>query len=488
MARAAKNSKIKVLIVASEVSPYVKSGGLGDVMGSLPLALAQAGVDARVVLPLYQAIGKDFCEYIASFDVALGWRHQSASIYSMREASVPTYAVENSFYFGRDALYGYGDDHERFAFFSKAAIELLNFIDFVPDVIHFNDWQTAIGCIYLRDVYSRFVFFKKIKTLFTIHNLHYQGLYNRYELSRLDLNDGYFVTDKLEFFNKISLMKGGIVYADAVSTVSPTYAHEIQTPAYSHDMDGTLRHFSHKLHGIINGIDTISFDPHTDSSIHQNFSCNDEIPDILEKKRINKLELQRELGLDQRDAPMFAIISRLVDQKGLGLVSIIMEELLSRGAQLVVLGTGDGRYEHLFKHYAWREPGQVSANIFFSDELARRIYASADMFLMPSMFEPCGLGQIFAMRYGTIPIVRHTGGLVDTVAHFNADLGSGNGFVFNDYIASGLMWAVNQALDVYYNDKESWGCLIKNAMSCDFSWEASAKKYKELYSKLRRLY
>lgn len=484
----ARKNKLKVLIVASEVSPYVKSGGLGDVMGSLPVALAGIGVDARVCLPLYSSMGRGGCNYIASFDIDLGWRKQSASIYEIKDASVPTYAVENDFYFGRDGLYGYGDDHERFAFFSKASIELLNFIDFIPDVIHFNDWQTAIGCVYLKDIYSRFVFFKNIKTLFTIHNLQYQGLYNRYDLSRLDLNDGYFVSDKFEFFNNICLMKGGIVYADAISTVSPTYSYEIQTPAYGHDLDGVLRQHSGKLHGILNGIDMQSFDPSTDGNIPFNFSNNDEVRYILDKKRQNKAALQERLGLDVTDAPMFAIISRLVDQKGLGLVSIIMEELLSRGAQLVVLGTGDGHYEHLFKHFAWRFPQQVSANIFFSDELARNIYASADLFLMPSMFEPCGLGQLFAMRYGTIPIVRNTGGLVDTVQHFSVAQGNGNGFVFNDYIASGLMWAINEALHVFYNDKKAWGRLVKNAMGCDFSWGTSAEQYKELYASLKKLY
>ena len=482
-----KSNKLKVLIVASEVSPYVKSGGLGDVAGSLPAALCEAGVDARVVLPRYRVMnGIHDCKYVDSFVVSLGWRNQSASIFEMPEAPVPTYIVENDFYFGRDGLYGYGDDHERFAFFSKAAIELLSCVKFTPDIIHFNDWQTAIGCVYLRDVYARFMYFRNIKSLFTIHNLQYQGLYNRDQLLRLDLNDGYFVADKFEFFNKISLMKGGLVYADAISTVSPTYAYEIQTPAYGHGMDSTLRHFSHKLHGILNGIDTNTYDPASDSSLFVNFSASD--ADLLDKKRENKAKLQEQLNLPKSDAPMVAIISRLVDQKGLDLVAIILEELLYKGVQLVVLGTGDGRYEHLFKHYAWRAPNQVSANIFFSDDLARKIYASADMFLMPSMFEPCGLGQIIAMRYGAVPIVRHTGGLVDTVWHYGASNPQGNGFVFNDYVASGLMWAVNQALDTYNNDKEGWSRVLENAMSSDFSWNKSARKYKELYEKLKRLY
>ena len=482
-----KSKELKVLVVASEVSPYVKSGGLGDVIGSLPLALFEAGLDIRVVLPRYRTISSEHrCKYVNSFVVSLNWRNQSASIFEMEDAAVPTYLVENDFYFGRDGLYGYGDDHERFAFFTKAAIELLSCVEFTPDIIHFNDWQTAIGCVYLRDVYARFVFYRNIKTLFTIHNLQYQGLYNRDQLSRLDLNDGYFVTDKFEFHNNISLMKGGLVYADAISTVSPTYAQEIQTPAYGHGLDGTLRHFSHKLHGILNGIDINLYDPACDPSIFVNFSDKD--ADLMDKKRENKARLQQVLNLPQTDAPMVAIISRLVDQKGLDLVAIVIEELLYKGVQLVVLGTGDGRYEHLFKHYAWRAPNQVSANIFFSEDLARKIYAAADMFLMPSMFEPCGLGQIIAMRFGAVPIVRHTGGLVDTVWNYSAGNPQGNGFVFNDYVASGLMWAMNQALDTFHNDKQGWTRVVENAMSCDFSWNKSARKYKELYKKLKRLY
>ena len=482
-----KSDKLKVLIVASEVGPYVKSGGLGDVTGSLPAALAEVDVDARVIFPRYRTIqGEHDYKYVDSFVVSLGWRNQSASMFEIKGAPVPTYVVENDFYFGRDGLYGYGDDHERFAFFTKAAIEFLSCMEFTPDIIHFNDWQTALGCVYLRDVYARFILFRNIKTLFTIHNLQYQGLYNRDQLGRLDLNDGYFVTDKFEFHSNISLMKGGLVYADAISAVSPTYALEIQTPTYGHSMDSTLRHFSHKLYGILNGIDTKSYNPATDPSLFVNYSVDD--ADFLDKKRQNKAFLQEFLNLPQSDAPMVAIISRLVDQKGLDLVAIILEELLYNGVQLVVLGTGDGRYEHLFKHYAQRVPNQVSANIFFSDDLARKIYASADMFLMPSMFEPCGLGQIIAMRYGTVPIVRHTGGLVDTVWHYGPDNPRGNGYVFNDYVASGLMWAVKQALHTFNNDKDGWARVVENALSCDFSWKKSARKYKELYEKLKRLY
>jgi len=251
-------------------------------------------------------------------------------------------------------------------------------------------------------------------------------------------------------------------------------------------MDSTLRHFSHKLYGILNGIDTRNYNPATDTSLFVNYSTDD--ADFMSKKRQNKAKLQEMLNLPQTDAPMIAIISRLVDQKGLDLVAVILEELLYKGVQLVVLGTGDGRYEHLFKHYAWRAPNQVSANIFFSDDLARKIYASADMFLMPSMFEPCGLGQIIAMRYGTVPIVRHTGGLVDTVWHYGPSNPQGNGFVFNDYVASGLMWAMDQALDTYHNDSSGWTRVVENAMDCDFSWKKSARKYKELYEKLKRLY
>ena len=476
------SEKLKILFVSSEVSPYAKSGGLGDVAGSLPKALRTRGVDVRVVFPRYKTVREDLMpnlKYLDGFTVNLSWRRQSASIYTF-DSDVPMYMIQNDYYFGRDGFYGYSDDYERFAFFSKAAVEFLTKIDFQADIIHFNDWQTGLGPLYLKDLYSGFLFFQNIKTLFTIHNLKYQGVFGREILWAVDLNDGYFTSGKLEFYEKVSYMKAGLVYSDAISTVSESYAQEIKTSQYGYGMDGILRERSDRLFGITNGIDTgyQKNDPATDPDIFVNFTS-----ESLEKKKDNKKELQALLNLPQTDVPMIAIISRLVDQKGFDLVAVALSELMSMDIQLVVLGTGDGRYEHLFKHNAWHNTDKLSANIFFDNKLAKRIYASADMFLMPSLFEPCGLGQLFSMRYGTVPIVRRTGGLIDTVSHFNEQTGTGTGFMFDDFLASGMMWAIKEAIRVYY-DKNNWEKIMKNCMVCDFSWDKSAKQYIALYKKL----
>lgn len=479
---------LKALIVASEVKPYSKSGGLGDVAGSLPQALKAQGVDARVVFPKYGNIPKARLEgikYMDSLTGHLSWRTQGASIYTILPATpedVQVYMIENDYYFGRDGYYGFGDDYERFAFFSKISIEFLSRVDFKPDIIHFNDWQTGLGCTYLRDIYRGFTFFENMKSLFTIHNLNYQGVFGRETLWAMGLNDGYFTNGDLEFYGNISLLKAGIMHSDAVSTVSSTYAQEIQTPSYGYGMEGLLRkrgEHDQRLFGILNGIDTIQNDSATDPRIFVNY----DIDNALEKKLENKHQLQRLLGLPEKDVPMIGIISRLADQKGFDIVSIILEELMSRDLQMVVLGTGEGRYEELFRNYAWRYPEKLSAQITFDDQLAQRIYAGSDIFLMPSIYEPCGLGQLFAMRYGTIPIVRKTGGLADTVHHYNSHTFEGNGFVFEDFVASGLMWAVNQALEFY--STPHWPIIVKNAMSQDFSWDKSAKAYIELYQQLK---
>jgi len=474
------DDNLKVLLVASEVSPYAKSGGLGDVTGSLPKELVKLGVDCRVVFPKYKEIKQSYLEgmeYIDSFVVALGWRKQSASIYRLA-ADIPVYVIQNDYYFDRYGFYGYGDDFERFAFFSKASIEMLAKIDFKPDVIHFNDWQTGVATVYLKDIYGKFYFYQDIKSVFTIHNLQHQGVFGREVLGNIDLPDMYFSPDKMEFYGNINFMKSAILYADAVSTVSETYAQEIKHTHFGYNLNGVLQLRGDSVYGILNGIDADLYDPATDNKIYRNFSKDDFSP-----RAENKRLLQEELGLDVTDCPMISVVSRLVDQKGFDLVALCMDELMSSNVQFVVLGTGEGRYENLFKSYAWRYPNKMSANIYFNTELAQKIYASADMFLMPSLFEPCGLGQMLAMRYGCIPIVRRTGGLNDTVFHYDRDTKLGCGIVFDDYVASGMMWAVNQGISLYY-DKDEWNNLIKNAMSCDFSWAHSAKKYIELYKKL----
>ncbi len=474
------NKKLKVLIVATEVSPYAKSGGLGDVIGSLPAALQDRDVDVRVVLPKYKNLDLrtvNDLNYVGQTTIKLGWRNQSCSIHQFNN-SIPTYLIENDYYFNRDGLYGYGDDFERFAFFTKSAIEMLNIINFQPDIINFNDWQTGLGPIYLKDFYGKFLFYSKIKSVFTIHNIQYQGVFGSYLLENVGLNDSYNSFDKLEFHNNINFMKGGIIYSDAVSTVSDTYAKEIQTGRYGYGLDQLLLANSHKIYGITNGIDTISNNPSHDEAIYKKFDINS-----LELKKENKANLQSLLNLPVKaHTPIISLISRLVDQKGIDLILDGIDKILSNDIQLVILGTGDGRYEHAFKEIERRYPSKVSANIFFSDELARKIYASSDLFLMPSLFEPCGLGQIFAMMYGTIPIVRNTGGLSDTVTHYNKETKVGDGFVFDDYDTNGLLWCISQALKCYHSD--DFEIVIKNAMSNDFSWNASAEKYVDMYKKI----
>lgn len=473
---------LKVLFVASEVSPFAKSGGLGDVAGSLPKALLENGVDVRVVFPKYRTIKEDYltsCQYITSFNVSLDWRTQKADIFTIR-GSVPTYMIGNDFYFSRAGYYGYGDDNERFAFFCKAAIEFLDFIDFVPDIIHCNDWQTGPICLYVKDVYSKITYFSKIKTLFTIHNLQYQGMFPRDTLRMMGLDENYYFTnDKLEYYNMASFMKAGLLYSDAISTVSHTYSYEVQTAQYGYGLDGVLRCRNDKLYGIVNGIDYDVNNPATSKKIYANFDA-----DNMAGKAENKRKLQEELGLPQRDdVPVISIISRLADQKGINLVLQAAYDLLNKDVQLVILGTGEYHYENMFRDLAYRYPDKVSANILFDDTLAQKIYAASDMFLMPSLFEPCGLGQLFAMSYGTVPVTRTTGGLVDTVHHFNKETGEGNGFQFQDYDAGGLMWAINQALEVYA-DKEMWNKVVQNAINTRFSWKDSAKKYIEVYNSI----
>ena len=465
---------MKILLVSTEVNPYSKSGGLGDVAGSLPKALRDKGADMRVVMPLYKSVPANLLvgiRKVCSFPVQLGWRTQTATVFTIDDE---IYFIKNDHYFTRDGVgyYGHSDDFERFAFFTKAAVEMPGQIDFRADILHFNDWHTGLGPTYLRDIYGKFTYYSKMRSLFTIHNLHYQGIFGREVLPDIGLDDGYY--SDMEFHGNISFLKAGIAHADAVSTVSRTYAQEIQTPAYGYGMEGLLRGRG-TIYGITNGIDTEVNDPKTDPRIYVNFTARS-----LKKKRENKYRLQQELGLPQSDAPLLGIVSRLAEQKGFDILSIIMDELCGMDIQLAVLGTGEERYENMLRHLAGRFPHKVSANITFDATLAQRIYAGADIFLMPSVYEPCGLGQLFAMRYGTIPVVRKTGGLADTVMHFDGK--NGNGFLFEDYVASGLMWAIRQALDVY--DTPAWVRIIKNAMSKDYSWQQAAGEYLCLYREI----
>ncbi len=472
---------LKVLMVASEVSPFAKSGGLGDVTGSLPKALKDKGVEICVVFPKYKSVKQEYvdsAEYVTGYDVTLDWRVQHADIFKLK-SEVTTYMIGNDFYFGnRDGYYGYGDDCERFTFFSKAALELINYIDFIPDVIHTNDWQTGLVSLYLKDRYSKINFYKNIKSLYTIHNLQYQGVFPSRSLSMMELDYGYLTPDKLEFYGAVNLMKGGLVYADAINTVSKTYAEEVKRPEYGYQLDGVMRSRENVLYGIVNGIDYEENNPATSNKIFVNYDVNS-----LEKKKENKFKLQEELGLPVSEAPMISIISRLADQKGINLLLDIASELLSKDVQLVVLGTGNSYFEYRFRELQSWYPQKVSANITFNDILAQKIYAGSDIFLMPSLFEPCGLGQLFAMSYGTVPVVRTTGGLVDTVGHYDPETGKGNGFKFQDFLGSGLMWGINEALKAY-EDKETWMKIVKNAITTRFSWENSAQEYINIYNKI----
>ncbi|MCL2406534.1 MAG: glycogen synthase GlgA [Defluviitaleaceae bacterium] len=476
------NEKLRILFISAEVAPFSQSGGLGDVAAALPKALVRSGVDCRVVTPKYRNIPHkllDGLSYRKSFDTKLGWRTQNVGIYQLEYDGVTTYFIGNDYYFDRDGYYGFGDDHERFAFFSKAAVELAGVVDFQPHIIHTNDWQTGLASVYLRDKLSGYTFYKNTQSLFTIHNLQYQGVFPGNILSDIDLNDDYFNVNGLEFYNNTSYLKAGIAHSSAVSTVSDTYAHEITTAAYGFSMDGVIRSRISDLHGITNGIDYDKYNPETVNHLTENYNAKN-----IAGKTVNKLALQSEFGLPQNaDIPMFAIISRLADQKGFDILSIVLDEFFGKNVQLVVLGQGDGRYEQMFNYYRNKYPEKLHIYMGFSEVLAHKMYAASDFFLMPSLFEPCGLGQLIAMRYGALPIARKTGGLADTIMHFNTETKEGTGFLFDDYLASGLMWAINDALEVY-GDKKQMKAAVTNAMNADNSWRSSALKYIELYGKV----
>ncbi len=476
--------RLKILFVSSEVSPFAKTGGLADVAGSLPQALAALGHDVRIVMPKYKFVT---CPMETRFDfpVWIAGRKETAVIReyyidgTLGDGSnrVPVYFVDNYQYFDRDYLYCYFDEVERFAFFCRAVIEMLPGLDFKPDVIHCNDWQTGPIPVLLKEQYGIIPFYRNIATLFTVHNLFYQGNYPKDCLELLGLQeDKYFHPDRLEFYGDISFLKAGLVYADIINTVSRTYAQEIQTAEYGEKMEGLLKKRSHDLYGIVNGIHNCDFDPQTDSCILHNYDHQS-----LELKKENKYTLQKTMNLPVGDMPLIGVISRLVDQKGFDLLEETFEEFMENGTQFVLLGSGDKRYEDFFKDMARKFPDKVAVYIGFNAPLAQQIYAGSDMFLMPSRFEPCGLGQLISLRYGTIPIVRATGGLADTVTNYDPITKKGNGFVFSEYRADKLHDAVKRALFIYRERKDLWLELVKTAMEYDSSWETSAREYVRLY-------
>ena len=471
---------MKVLFAASEAHPFIKTGGLGDVMGALPKSLIKLGVDVRVVIPKYKNIKDEFkqkLQFIKWFTVPVGWRNQYCGVFQYQYKGVIYYFIDNEYYFNRDGLYGYFDDGERFAFFNRAVLEFIKQVDWQPDLINCNDWQTGMVPVLLNLEYKKDLFYSKIKTVFSIHNLLFKGSFSPKVLPELFGYDYMpLVNGSVELDGSVSFLKGGLNYCDQITTVSNTYAEEIKTPQYGEGLDGFLRSKSYYLMGIVNGIDYEEFNPQDDKFIFKNFSINS-----LGNKLENKLALQRELGLPQKkDTPMIGLISRLTHQKGCDLIVNMIDRLLQRDIQIVILGTGDYWYEETFKNLQYRYPDKVSANIKFDNALAHKIYAATDMFLMPSLFEPCGLGQLIALRYGSIPIVRETGGLRDTISPYNKYNGVGNGFGFKNFNSNELMQIIEYALTIY-NDKNAWNNIIRQAMNSDNSWEKSAMQYKWLY-------
>ncbi len=473
----------KILMCSSEVAPFAKTGGLGDVLGALPQSLAALGHDVRVIMPKYGCIPEEFrekMEFLFYTYVPLGWRRKYCGLFQLKQNGVTYYFTDNEYYFGDPYLYKW-NDLERFAFYDKACLEVIKTLDFKPDVIHCHDWQAGMVPVLLNAYYVRDEFYHGIKTMFTIHNLRYQGIYSTDVVADFfSLSPDFFTDDKLEFHGCANLLKGGIVYSDYVTTVSPTYAEEIKTPLGGEKLDGLLFARSNSLSGIINGIDYSVYNPQTDPYLYENYT----VRSVGTRKKINKMKLQEQLGLPvDGEKAMVAIISRLVDQKGFDLIAEAMNDLMQLDMQLVVIGTGEARYEEMLRHAAWCNPTKVSANIMFSNDLAHKLYAAADLFLMPSLFEPCGLSQLISFAYGTIPVVRETGGLKDTVVPYNKYTGEGNGFSFGPYNAHDMVHTLHMALE-HFGDKEVWNNLVKTAMKQKFSWDGSAKEYENIYKSL----
>ncbi len=472
---------MKVLYATSEAYPFAMSGGLADVAGALPKALRRRLVGCRIVMPLYEEIPEELkanMNFITSITVPVSWRRQYCGIFEARYNGIVYYLLDNQYYFKRQGLYGHYDDAERFAFFSRAVLEIIPHIDYTPDIIHCNDWQTAMVPVYLNMFYEHDERYKKIKTVFTIHNIQYQGRYG-YELIGDVLGLPSEKSGTVIYDGGVNLMKGAIVTADKITTVSPTYAKEILDPYYAHGLDRILKDYEDKLCGIVNGIDTIVYDPAVDEAIFENYSAEDFSP-----KAVNKAELQKYMGLTQNEnTALIGMVTRLVKHKGLDLVKCAFEELCKADVQFVILGSGEWEYETFFYEMSQKYPDKVALKLGFVPDLARKIYAGADIFLMPSQSEPCGLAQMIALRYGTIPVVRETGGLNDTIKDIGD--GSGNGFTFANYDAKDMENTLWRAIDGF-KDKNGWSILVKRAMECDNSWNSSAGAYIGLYKEIVR--
>lgn len=474
---------MNLLFTASECAPFFKTGGLGDVMGALPKELAKNGNDVRVVLPYFlQKLDEETInnlEDVAEFTVEVGWRKQYCGIKQLKRDGVTYYFIDNLFYFDRPNLYDYGDDGERFAFFQQAVIEMLEIIDFIPDVLHVNDWQTAMIPVLLKDKYAWINKYKDIKTVITIHNILFQGVYEPETIGDwFNMGYGTFHEEGLQYGDKVCWLKSALYFADLITTVSPTYAQEIQTPEFGYGLDQDLQKNSYKLKGILNGIDYDVYNPETDTTIPYTFSMDD-----LSKKAGNKKALQEKVGLPvDEDTALIGVVTRLDEQKGIQLIIDSMQELLDhRHMQIVLLGTGKPYFEDAFRYYSETFPDKIQAIIHFDSELAQLIYAGADFFLMPSLFEPCGLSQLNSLRYGTLPIVHEIGGLADTIDPYNKWTGEGTGFSFYDFNVETLLDTIDSALTAYYEDPKAFREIQMNAMKKDNSWEKSAREYIDQY-------
>ena len=476
---------MKILFAASEVAPFAKTGGLADVAGSLPQALAALGHDVRVVLPRYRQIDRERfgLRHAATLHVPLAsWKERCDILEGRLGKDVTAYFINKDIYYDRPGLYGtpqgdYTDNAERFIFFSRALPELCRVLDFTPDIIHCNDWQTGLVPLYVNRLAADVPQLSRARTVFTIHNLGYQGVFWHWDMGLTGLGWEVFTPQGIEFWGHMNLLKAGIVYGDIITTVSTTYAREIQTPEYGHGLDGVLRSRSDDLVGIVNGIDYAEWDPARDAAIPQTYSAA-----RLGGKAVCKEALQTELGLPQEAMPLLGLVTRLTDQKGLDILMDALPPLLARQVQLVILGNGDERYHRLLTEMAGRYPDRMRVLLRYDDVLARKIYAGSDLFLMPSRYEPCGLGQMHALRYGAVPVVRRTGGLADTVISYHPRTGQGTGFLFNAYTGVALAACVRRALTVYQDPKQ-WKLIVQAGMKVDFSWTHSAREYEKVYRK-----
>ncbi len=473
-----------ILFAASEGVPFIKTGGLADVVGSLPKEIDRQYFDVRVILPKYSCMTqqmKDLLTYKTHFYMDFNWKEEYVGIMEANVDGVTYYFIDNEHYF--TGFKPYGDnvifEIEKYAFFCKALLSSLPVIGFRPDIVHCHDWQTGLVPVYLKERFRGNQFYWNMKTIMTIHNLKFQGKWSIKDVQQITgLADYYFTSDKLEAYKDANLLKGGIVFADAVTTVSDTYAEEIKTDFYGEGLNGLLQARSHDLRGIVNGIDYDEFNPKTDKYIDFPYDA----VNFRKEKIKNKRALQAELSLAQDDKKfMIGIVSRLTDQKGFDLIAYVMDELCQDNVQIVVLGTGEERYENMFRHFDWKYGDKVSANIYYSEAMSHKIYAACDAFLMPSLFEPCGLSQLMSLRYGTVPIVRETGGLKDTVEPYNEYESKGTGFSFTNYNAHEMLDAIRYAEHIYYDKKREWNKIVDRAMAADFSWKVSANKYQEMY-------